>query len=107
MINSSGVCCRQSSVSRLVVMKLNSQYRCRLIRRTPCASSPVVDGSVLIVAVEECIVVVPVESLLLARYWGWAVLQYCCIIGAEWPNLPRVCACSGGFLACVESWRNS
>ena len=46
---------KRTSVSRLVV-KLHSQYRCRLARRTPYAYSPAVDGSVLIVAVRECIV---------------------------------------------------
>ena len=42
-------------VSRIVV-KLHSQYRCRLVRRTPYASCPAIDDSVLIVAVRECIV---------------------------------------------------
>ena len=35
------------AVSRLVV-KLHSLYRCRLVRRTPYACSPAVDGSVLL-----------------------------------------------------------
>ena len=47
--------CNQTRISRLVV-KLHSLYRCRLARRTPYACSPTVDGSVLIVAVRECIV---------------------------------------------------
>ena len=38
------------------VVKLHSQYRYRLIRRTPCACIPTVDGNVLIVAVREYIV---------------------------------------------------
>ena len=52
----SGVSCKRTSVSHLVV-KLHSLYRCRLVRQTPYACSPVIDGSVLIVAVRECIVV--------------------------------------------------
>ena len=32
-------------------------YRCRLVRRTPYACSPAVDGTVLTVFVRECIVV--------------------------------------------------
>ena len=49
----SGVRCKWTSVSHLVV-KLHNQYRCRLVCRTPCAYSPAVDGSVLIVTVREC-----------------------------------------------------
>ena len=52
----SGVCCKRTSVSHLMVM-LHSLNRCHLVRRTPYACSPAVDGSVLIVAVRECIVV--------------------------------------------------
>ena len=52
----SGVRYKRSSVSSLVV-KLHSLYRCRLVRQTPYACSPAVGGSVLIVAVKECIVV--------------------------------------------------
>ena len=52
----SGVCCKRTSVSSLVV-KLHSMYRCCLVRRTPYTCSPVVDGSVLIVVVKECIFV--------------------------------------------------
>ena len=51
----SGVHCKPTNVSRLVV-KLHSLYRCCLVRRTPYACSPAVYGSVLIVAVRECIV---------------------------------------------------
>ena len=36
---------------------------------------------------------------------GLSVL--CCFLGDGWLNLPRVCAGSGGFLACAESWKNS
>ena len=39
-----------------VVKKLHSHYRCRLVRRTPYACRPAIDGSVPIVAVRECIV---------------------------------------------------
>ena len=35
----SGVCCKRTSVSHLVV-KLHNLYRCRLVRRTPYACSP-------------------------------------------------------------------
>ena len=38
-------------------MKLHSLYRCRLVRLTPYAIIPAIDGSVLTVAVRECIVV--------------------------------------------------
>ena len=34
-----------------------SLYRCRLVRQTPYACSPAIDGSVLTVVVRECIVV--------------------------------------------------
>ena len=52
----SGVCCKRTSVSHLVV-KLYTLYRCRLVRRTPYACSPAIDCSVLIVAGSECIIV--------------------------------------------------
>ena len=52
----SGVCCKRTSVSHFVV-KLHSLYRCRLVLRTPYACSPALDGSVLIVAGREGIVV--------------------------------------------------
>ena len=51
----SGVRCKRTNVSRLVV-KLCSLYKCHLDRRTPYACSPTLDGSVLIVAVREYIV---------------------------------------------------
>ena len=54
--NQSGVCCKPTSVSHLVV-KPQSLYRCHLILRTPYACSPAIDGSVRIVAGRECIVV--------------------------------------------------
>ena len=49
--NALGVRCKR------LVAKLHSQYGCRVFHRTPCACSPAVDGSVLIVVVRECIVV--------------------------------------------------
>ena len=52
----SGVWCKQTYVSHLVV-KLHSMYRCRLIRLTPYACSTAIDGSVLTVVVRECIIV--------------------------------------------------
>ena len=71
----SGVCCKRTSVSHLVV-KLHSLYRCRLVLRTPYACSHAIDDSVLIVAGRECIVVF--GSLLLPR--------------SLVADLPRVCA---------------
>ena len=55
MTSPSGVRCKRTSVSRLVV-KLHSLYICRLVRRTPYDCSHAVDGSVLIVVVREYIV---------------------------------------------------
>ena len=52
----SGVWCKRTDVSHLVV-KLHSLYRCRLVRLTPYACSPVIDGSVLTVVVRDCIFV--------------------------------------------------
>ena len=40
-----------------LVVKLHSLCRCRLVRLTPYACSPAIDGSVLTVDVRECIVV--------------------------------------------------
>ena len=52
----SGVWCKQTGVSHLVV-KLHSQYRCCLVRQTPYACNPAIDGSVLtvIVRVHRCL----------------------------------------------------
>ena len=74
-----GVWCNRTGVSHLVV-KLH-RYRCCLVRLTPYACSPAIDGSVLTVVVKECIVLsllssVRTESLLLVRHWGWMLLQY-------------------------------
>ena len=56
VISQSGVWCKRTYVSHLVV-KLHSMYRCRLVRLTPYACSPAIDGNVLIVVVREGIVV--------------------------------------------------
>ena len=52
----SGVCCKRTSVSHPVI-KLHRLYRCHFVLRTPYACSPPIDGSVMIVAGRECIVV--------------------------------------------------
>ena len=67
----SGVCCKRTSVSHLVV-KLRSLYRCRLVLRAPYACSPAIDGSVLIVAGSASLY--SGQSLFLIRYWGWMLL---------------------------------
>ena len=85
----SGVCCKPTSVSHPAV-KFHSLYRCRLVLRTPYACSPEIDGSVLIVAGRECIVVfgsVFAPPLLLGMD---ASSVLCCYLGAESPNLPHV-----------------
>ena len=74
----SGVCCKRTSVSHPAV-KLHSLYRCRLVLRTPYACSPAIDGSVLIVARGECIVVfgsVSVPRPILGV--GAPSVLYCC-----------------------------
>ena len=72
------------------VAKIHCLYRFRLVRRTSCACSPAVDGSVLIVILRECIVVSSSDSgpRVLLGVGGLSVL--CCFLGTEWPNLPRV-----------------
>ena len=82
------------------MVKLHSLDICRLVRRTPYACSPAVDGSVLIVAVRECIIAsgsVSAPRPLL----GVGDPSVPCI-GAECPILPRVCAGSGGFPSCLR-----
>ena len=66
-------------------------YRCRLVRRTSCACSPAVDGSVLIVVVRESASLFPVQSLLLVHYWGWAVFQYSVVSLELNGQIYRVC----------------
>ena len=77
----SGVCCKRTSVSHLVV-KLHSLYICRLVLRTPYACSPVIDDSVLIVAGRECIVVLGSVSLLHPILGVGARSVLCCCPGA-------------------------
>ena len=77
-----GVRCKRTSVSRLVV-KLHSLYRCRLVRRTLYACSPAVDGSVLIIAVRECIVVFGLVSAPRPILGVGAPSVLCCCIGGE------------------------
>ena len=47
---------KRTVVSHLVV-KLHILYRCSLVRQTPYACSPAIDGNALTVVVRECIVV--------------------------------------------------
>ena len=77
----SGVCCKRTSVSHLVV-KLHSLYRCRLVLRTPYACSPAIDVSVLIVAGRECIVVFVPVSVPRPLLWVGAPSVLCCLPGA-------------------------
>ena len=98
MSSLSGVRCKRTSVSRLVV-KFHSQYRCGWILRTPCACCPAVYGSVLIVTMSECIVFFSVQSLLIVQYWGWAVFQYS-VVSYE------LNAGSGGFISCLRRVHN-
>ena len=97
----SGVRFKRTSASRLV-MKIHSLYICRLVRRTPYACSPAVDGSVLTVTVREYIVVF--GSVIIPRpiLGVGAPSVTCCCLGAEYPNLPRVCEHSGGFPSCLQ-----
>ena len=100
MTSQSGVWCKQTGVSHLVV-KLHSLYICCLVRLTPYDCSPVIDGSVLTVAVRECIIVFGSVSALLPILGVDAPSLLCCFLGAEFPNLPRMCADSGGFPSCL------
>ena len=61
------------------------------------ACSPAVDGSVLIVAVRECIVALGSVSAPRSILSVGAPSVLCCCLGAEYPNLPRMCADYGGF----------
>ena len=93
----SGVRCKRTSISHLVV-KLDSLYRCRLVRRTPYTCSPALDGSVLIVAVRECIIAFRSISAPTPLLGVGASSVLCCCLEAEYPILPLGCAGSGGFL---------
>ena len=66
------------------------------------ACSPAEDGSVLIVAVKEYIVASGLVSGPRPLLGVGAPLVLCCCLGDEWQNLPRVCACSGGFPSCLR-----
>ena len=79
------------------MVKLHSLYGCCLVHLTPYACSPAVDGSVLIVAVREFIVVFgPVSvPLPILGVGAPSVLRY--YLGAEYPIPPCVCSDSGGF----------
>ena len=77
----SGVCCKRTSVSHLVV-KLHSMYRCRLVLRTPYACSPAIHGGVLIVDGRECIVVFGSISVPHPILGVGVPSVYCCCPGA-------------------------
>ena len=80
-------------------MKLHSLYISHLVRLTPYACSPAIDGSVLTVAVRECIVVSGSVSAPRPILGVDALSVLCCFLGAEY--LPRVCADYGGFPSCL------
>ena len=88
-------------------MKLHSLYICRLVRRTPYACNPTVDGSVLIVAVRECIIVFGSVSAPRPILGVDAPPVLCCYLGAEWPNLPRVQILEAFLPVCAYSKKNS
>ena len=79
------------------MVKLHSLYKCRLVRLTPYAYSPAIDGSVMTVVVRECIVIFGSVSAPRPILGVDAPSVLCCFLGAEYPNLPRVYADSGGF----------
>ena len=97
----SGVCCKRTSVSHIVV-KLHRLYRCRLVLRSPYACNPTVDGSVLIVGVRECIVGFGSVSAPRPILGVGAPSVLCCCLGAEYQSLPHVCADSEGFPSCLR-----
>ena len=98
----SGVCCKRTSVSHLVV-KLHSLYICRLALRTPYACSPAIDGSLLIVAGRECIVVFGSVSVPHPILGVGCPSVLCCF------RIYRVCVQipEALFPACAESCKNS
>ena len=83
-------------------LELYSLYRCRLVRPTPYACSSEIDGSVLTVVVREFIVVFGSVSAPRPILGVDAPSVLCCLLGAEYPNLPRVCADSGVFPSCLS-----
>ena len=74
--------CKRTGVSHLVV-KLHSLYRCCLVRLTPYARSPAIDGSVLTVAVREFIVVFGLVSAPRPILGVDAPSVLCYFLGAE------------------------
>ena len=82
MTSQSGVWCKRTDVSHLVV-KLHSLYRCRLVRQTPYACSPAIDGSVLTVVVREYIVVFDLVSSPRPILGVDASSVLCCFLGVE------------------------
>ena len=106
----SGICCKRTSVSHLMV-KLHRLYICRLVLRTPYDCSPAIDGSVLIVAGRECIFVfrsVSVPRPILGG-GGGSLPQYSVVAQEFIIRIYRVCVqIPEAFLpACAESWKNS
>ena len=81
MTSQSGICCKRTSVSHLVV-KLHSLYRWRLVLRTPYACSPTIDGSGLIVGGRECIVVFGSVYVPRPLLGVGATSVLCCCLGA-------------------------
>ena len=78
---------------------LHSLYKCRLVRRTPYACSPAVDGSVLIVTVHRGLRFSICSSSML-RVGAPSVL--CCCLGAEYRIYCVCCADTGGFPSCLR-----
>ena len=103
----SGVCCKRTGVSHLVV-KLHILDRCRLLRLTPYDCSPATYGSVLTVAVRECIIVFGSVSASRPILGVDSPSVLSCCLGAEYP-IYRVCVqIQVAFLpACAESMKNS
>ena len=68
---------------------------------TPYACSPAIDGSVLTVAVRECIVVFGSVSAPRSILGVDAPSVLCCFLAAEYLNLPRMRGDSGGIPSCL------
>ena len=73
-----------------------------LVCRSPYACSHEVDGSVLLVAVGECIVASGSVSASRPLLGVCAPSVLCCCLVDGNPNLPHVCADSGGFPSCLH-----
>ena len=80
--NQSGVWCKQTGVSHLVV-KRHNLYRCRLVRIRPYVCNPAIDGSVPTVAVRECIVAFGSVSAPHLIFGVDAPSVLCCLLRAE------------------------